>query len=463
MALKALMLRRSIENKKAALTQLRAKDADFQRREQELEQAINEAATAEDEAAVTAEIETFESDRSAHNTAVADAEAEINRLEQELAAEEAGQPGPAPTTPTTTTTPTTEHERNDNHMSTRTFYGMNHQERDAFFARQEVKDLLANVRTAIREKRAITNAGLLIPEIVLPLIRQAIEENSKLLRRVTLHRVGGTARATIMGEIPEAVWTEMCAKLNELDLSFAGIEFDGYKVGGFFAICNAILEDSDINLMSELISALGKAIGKALDRAIVYGTGKKMPIGIVTRLAQETQPENYSPTARKWVDLHTTHMLTGTGAAGLKLFQEIAGAAGVVSNDYYKDGMAWLMNEKTKTKLMIQSMGINANAAIVSGINNTMPVIGGDIVTLGFVPDDNIVFGYLPAYGLAERSGTQIETSREVRIIEGQTVLVGSARYDGKPQIAEAFGVLTISSEAPTKTVTFPQDTANGG
>lgn len=458
MALKALMLRRSIENKKAALTLLRNKDADFQRREQELEQAINEAATAEDEAAVTSEIEAFESERNAHNDAVASAETEISRLEQDLAAEEASQPSPTPTT-----TPTTEQERNENHMNTRTFYGMNHQERDAFFARQDVKDLLTNVRSAIREKRTITNAGLLIPEVVLPLIRQATEENSKLLSRVTVHRVGGTARATIMGEIPEAVWTEMCAKLNELDLSFAGIEFDGYKVGGFFAICNAILEDSDINLLSELISALGKAIGKALDRAIVYGTGKKMPVGIVTRLAQESQPESYSPTARQWIDLHTTHLITGTDATGLKLFQEIAGAAGIVSNDYYKDGMSWLMNEKTKMKLMIQSMGVNANAAIVSGMNNTMPVIGGDIIPLGFIPDDNIVFGYLPAYGLAERAGTQIETSREVRIIEGQTVLVGSARYDGKPQIDEAFGVLTITNSAPTTTVTFPQDTANGG
>lgn len=460
MALKALMLRRSIENKKAALAQLRAKDADFQRREQELEQAITEAATAEDEAAVTAEIETFESERSTHNTAVADAEAEIHRLEQELAAEESAQPGPAPTTPTT---PTTEQERKDNHMNTRTFYGMTHQERDAFFARQDVKDLLANVRTAIREKRAISNAGLLIPEIVLPLIRQATEENSKLLRRVTKHRVGGTSRETIMGEIPEAVWTETCAKLNELDLSFAGIEFDGYKVGGFFAVCNATLEDSDINLMSELISAMGKAIGKSCDRAIVYGTGKKMPLGIVTRLAQEVQPENYPPTAREWKDLHTTNIITGTGATGLKLFQEIAGAAGVASNDYYKDGLAWLMNEKTKMKLLIQSMGINANASIVSGMNNTMPVIGGDIVTLGFIPDDNIVFGYLPAYGMAERAGMRIESSRHVRFIEDQTVLLGIARYDGKPQIAEAFGALTVSTAVPTKTVTFPPDTANGG
>lgn len=458
MALKALMLRRSIENKKSALAHLREKSVEFQTREQELEQAINEANTPEDEAAVAAEVESFEADRTAHNQAVVDAEAEIAQLEQDLAAEEAAQPAAPAAVP-----PTTPNQRKEvPTMNTRTFYGMNHQERDAFFARQDVKDLITSVRTAIREKRAITNAGLTIPTVVLPLIRQSIADHSKLIRRVTLHRVGGTARATVMGEIPEAVWTEMCAKLNELDLSFAAVEFDGYKVGGFFAICNATLEDSDIDLMAELIEAMGKAIGKAVDRAIVYGTGKKMPVGIVTRLAEESQPESYPPTAPKWVDLHTSNILTGTGATGMKLFQEIAGASGVAVNDYYKDGLCWLMNEKTKTKLMVQSMGSSANASIVAGMNNTMPVVGGEIVTLGFIPDDNIVFGYLPAYGLAERAGVRIESSRHVRFIEDQTVLVGTARYDGKPMTPPAFGVLTISTAAPTQTVTFPQDAANG-
>ena len=40
--LKALMLRRSIDAKKAELAELERKDADFQTREAELEQAINE-------------------------------------------------------------------------------------------------------------------------------------------------------------------------------------------------------------------------------------------------------------------------------------------------------------------------------------------------------------------------------------------------------------------------------------
>ena len=47
MALKAIMLRRSIEKKQAELEALRQKDAEFSKREAELETAINEAETSE--------------------------------------------------------------------------------------------------------------------------------------------------------------------------------------------------------------------------------------------------------------------------------------------------------------------------------------------------------------------------------------------------------------------------------
>ena len=52
MALKALMLRRQIELAQKALADLRAKDADFEKREAELEASIAEVQTDEERAAV---------------------------------------------------------------------------------------------------------------------------------------------------------------------------------------------------------------------------------------------------------------------------------------------------------------------------------------------------------------------------------------------------------------------------
>lgn len=456
MALKALVLRKRINDKKAALEALRAKDAEFEKRELELEASIEEATTEEEKSVVESEVVAFDAEKSQHEKEKADLEREIGELENEL--------GDAETEKTPKATNSTERKDDMRTMNTRTkFFGMTMQERDAFFARQEVKDFLAEVRSCIKEKRAISNVGLTIPEVALDLLKQKVEQTSKLISRVTMRHIAGTGRQRIMGKIPEAVWTETCATLNELSLGFNDDEVDGFKVGGYFAVCNAILDDNDVNLMSEIINALGKSIGKAVDKAIVYGTGVKMPLGIVTRLAQAVKPDSYSATARDWKNLSASNIITGTGATGVSLFKEIAGNTGVIDNDYFDGGLCWMMNKKTHTTLTVQSMDKNLNAAIVAGISNSMPVVGGDIVELSFIPDGDIVFGYLDAYLLAERAGTTLGQSEHVRFLEDQTVFKGTARYDGHPSIAEAFGVMSITTSAPSTSVEFPQDAANAG
>lgn len=453
MALKALMLRRNIDLKKASLAELTARDKEFTAREAELETAIGEAVTQEDQDTVSAAVVAFDADMAAHEAAKATLQGEINDLETQLASEEAAQPAP----------PASPNERNDKKtMPIRTkFFGLSPEERDAFFADSQVKNLLEEVRACIREKRALTNVGLTIPRVSLGILREQVAENSKLISLVDLRPLRGEGRMTVAGSIPEAVWTEACATLNELDLVFNGVEVDGYKVGGLFVVCNAVLEDSDADLMTELLTSIGRAIGKAVDKAIVYGTGVKMPLGIVTRLAQTAAPTNYPATARAWKDLHTSNIIKGTGATGLNLFKEIATNSGAAITDYSAGAMTWMMNRKTHLALQTQSMDKNLNAAIVAGIDGSMPVIGGNIVDLNFIPDNNIVFGYLDLYLLAERAGTKLESSREARFFEDQTVFRGTARYDGLPVIAEAFGVMTITTAAPTTSVTFPADKAN--
>lgn len=456
MALKKLMLRKVIETKKAELAKLREAEAEFEKREKELEASIEEVTTQEERDAVNEEINKFESEKAEHDQKVTDLDKEVRDLEAELdELEKKDEAAPA-----SAADPAPEGRKDNRTMETRKFYGMNIQERDAFFAREDVKAFLETVRTSIKEKRAISNVGLLVPDVMLPLLRQVTEENSKLIGKVNRVNVPGKGRQTIMGDIPEAVWTEMCATLNELSLSFNGVEVDGYKVGGFIPVCNAILEDSDIALATEIINALGKAIGYALDKAIVYGAGTKMPLGFVTRLAQTAAPSDYSATERPWADLHTSNVVKFT-KTGLELFKEIALKKGIVSNKYAKDGITFIMNENTHNKLVAESIGANASAAIVAGMNNTMPVVGGDIVELPFMADGDIAFGYLGLYLLAERAGAQIDSSEHVRFLEDQTVFRGTARYDGKPVIAEGFGIMNIENKAPTTSVTFAADAAN--
>ena len=452
MALKTLMLRKKINDKRSALEALRVKDADFNKREAELEASIEEATTDEEKTVIEAEVAAFDGEKTQHETNKADLEKEIGELEDELSEAEKDK---------NLTTPT-EGRKEVIKMETREkFFGMNAERRDAFFARGDVKEFLQRVRDLGTQKRAVNGAELLIPTVVLDLIRENIEGYSKLYKHVNVKRVSGKARQTVMGTIPEAVWTEMCARLNELDLSFANVEVDGYKVGGFIAVCNAVLEDSDVALATEIVTALGQAIGYALDKAILYGTGTKMPVGIMTRLAQATDPNDAS-TSIPWKDLHTTNVLAITGKSDAALFKALVEATGAAKGKYSRGTKFWAMNEKTYTKLVSNALTINAAGAIVSGVNATMPIVGGAIEVLDFVPDDAIIGGYGDLYLLAERASATVAQSEHCRFLEDQTVFKGTARYDGRPVIAEGFVAIGIGGTAPTASgVTFAADGAN--
>lgn len=444
MALKVLMLRKKLNDKQKALDALRAKADEFATREAELEKSIEEASTDEERSVVEEAINQFETEKENHTEAVGNLEREVQELEDEIKAEEEKQntePVPAPE-------PAKEREKEITNMDIRTkFFGMTVQERDAFIAREDVQKVLTEVRSAIAQKRAIQNAGLLIPDVMLGLLRENIENYSKLYKHVDVRRIGGTGRMIVEGTIPEAVWTEMCANLNELDLSFSSLEVDGFKVGGYFKICNATLEDSDIDLAAELIRVLGEAIGLALDKAILYGTGTKMPQGIVKALSLVTNTPNIFSIA--------------ASVTGLALFQNILTDYAAADNKYSRGNIVWAMNEATYTKLRVQAMSINAAGAIVSGMDRTMPVIGGAVETLNFIPDNVIVAGYGDMYLLAERRGVQLGTSEHAFWVADQTGFKGTARYDGKVKDVDAFVAIGINGVTPTATMTFAADTAN--
>lgn len=454
MALKALMLRKKIDDKKKELEALRSTN-NFEQRETELEAAIAEAQTDEEKAAVEEEVNKFEEEKKDFEEKEGALDEEVRKLESELETEEKKQETPAPVDPAPVD-PEKDERKAVNRMETRKFYGMSSQERDAFFAREDVKDFLQRVRDLKGQKRSISGADLLIPEVVVGLIKENVLKYSKLLKHVNLKPVAGEARQLVAGTIPEAVWTEACASLNELSLNFYDEEVDGYKVGGYIAVCNAVLEDSDIALAEEIISALGQAIGYALDKAILYGTDTKMPLGIVTRLCQTSKPSGYPSTRRAWVDLHTSNVktiaATNTGAA---LFKQLILNAGAAKGKYSRGEKVWVMNETTYTKIVAESLTINAAGAVVAGVNGTMPVVGGVIEVLDFIPDNVIIGGYFDLYLLAERAGTKISQSEHVQFIEDNTVFKGTARYDGTPVIDEAFVAIGISGTTPDADMDF--------
>ena len=474
MALKILMLRSKMDRLNKELETLREKDAEFAAREAELEQAVAEAATEEEEKVVAENVEQFEGEKQAHDERKSALEQEISEIEGQIKEIEANAPtrGNNPTT-----SPESKHnergERNKMNIvnirslpkSQRVFDALSGEQRQAILADSTMQEFLKELRSMKGQQRAVSGAELTIPVVMLDLIAENMYRYSKLLNRVRVRNVRGEARQTIAGTVPEAVWTEMCGAINELSFVFNQITLDGYKVAGFVPVCNSILEDNDVNLAGWIVEMLSEAVGLAMDKAILYGKGaaSKMPLGIVTRLAQSAQPSDYPANAPTWEDLHTSNVIKidGTTSTGAEFWAKLMEAIGNTYTRYSRGEMFWAMNSKTYAKLRSKLITFTASGDIVANLYGTLPIITGNVDVLEFIPDGDIIGGYGDLYLLALRSGMTIESSREVQFIQDNTVFKGKQRADGMPVIPGAFVAININNVAVTTTMDFAADTAN--
>lgn len=471
--LKVLILRKKIDAANKKLETLKTKEEELNKRAAEIETAINEAAEmsgteeeiAEAQRTVEDEATAFDEEKKALDSEKADLEKEIAGMEKELEEAEAEQdtePAPA-----AEKDPEERGEKIEMANRMKFFRNMSLQDRNAMFEREDVKAYVAELRAVIREKREVKNAGLLIPEVFIGLLKENVFEYSKLYKHINVVSISGNGREVVQGKIGEAIWTECCANLNELEINFNDAEVDCFKVGGFVKVCNAVLEDSDVNLADAILDAIGQAIGLGLDKAILYGrntnAAQKMPLGVVSRLAQTSEPANYPATARPWEDLHTSNIITiSAGVTGAALIQQITLASGAMKSDYSRGEIVWVMNRTTYTKIMAQTVATDAQGRIVSGVSDRMPVTGGIIEVLNFIPDNTIIGGFFDLYLLAERDGAKFAQSEHAFFINDATVFKGTARYDGQPVIAEGFIVIGLESTTPDATaVAFAPDVAN--
>ena len=474
MALKQIMLSRKIEHKKNELAALREKDADFQTREKELEKAIEEAQTEDEQKAVEEEVDKFDTEKTAHDEAKATLETEIGDLEAELAETEVDPPAPDQRSKKIEKKVRTSIRMNKAEMNIRSmpmnvraFDALPMETREAIVQRDDVKTFLAQLRSMKGQSRAIQGGELEIPVVFLELISENMYRYSKLLNRVRVRNVPGEARQTIAGTIPEAVWIEMCGAINELTFVFNQITLDGYKVAGFVPVCNSLLEDtvSNLDLASEVVEMLSESIALAEDKAILYGKGpaSNMPLGIVTRLAQESAPSGYPANAPAWVDLSDTNIIKidGTSLTGAQFWSQLTLAAGNTFTQYSRGNQFWAMNSKTYAQLKSKLITFTATGDIVANLFGTLPIVNGDIDILEFIPDGDIIGGYGDLYLWADRRAMVIDQSEHVQFIQDNTVFRGKARADGAPVIPGAFVAININNQEVTTVMDFAADTAN--
>ena len=479
MALRALMLARKIaelEEKQKGIEQERdalgVRVSALETRESEAEKAFAEitAETPQEERdAFDAEAAEIEKEHADIDTARADIEARSAEIESGLAAARGELDGIAQRAAEAARDAAQAAESNIKNEERKDSTIMNaekmtRRERIAdICTRSEVREFAKELRA----NRAVGSPALGIPDVMLDLIIDDIYQQSRLMPYVDVQLVKGQGRAVIMAGTPEGVWTDTFGALAAVDLNLYSMSMLGGKISNYLAVPNPLIEDNDAELVEAIVTRIAAGQAQGLDRAIIYGTGTNMPVGILTRLAAVTSgspavpPAWWDANAPAFTDLHTSNIgkVSANNLTGLNLFKEMCEFLGKAKHQYAGDGrLFWAMNPKTALKLKIAAMEFNSNAALVSGVNATMPVIGGDIVEVSsdVIPDNTIVGGYGDQYLLADRHDVTLRVSDQAKFLSDQTVYAGDARYDGKPKAGEGFVGFGLTTTAIATTTTFP-------
>lgn len=466
MALRQILLNKDRRDLDQKMAEIREEEEALEKEAAKIEEAIEEVESDEERSAIEEEVAAYEKKKKDLEEKKKAIEAEIAEIEEKLAEyekDEEAEEEPEEEKPVERGAKAMGVKNNELEFEIRDgiFKGQSRAAVQGIVQREEVKEWIQGIRNAGETNREITGAGILIPEVLVTVLRDNLHRYSKLLPFVNVVNVKGKARVNMVGEIPEAIWTEACATLNQLSLRFNQTELDGYKVAGYIPVCNALLQDADIDLANEILDKIGQAIGYAIDKAILYGTDKKMPMGIVTRLALTQAPADVGANERPFVNLSTTNIQKVEGATVPEFMSKLVEVAGGAVSNYNASGHFWAMAPATKAKLLAKLISVNASGAIVTGLNNELPIIGGQIVELPFIPEGDIIGGYGKNYIFASRKEMWFDESRHVQFIEDNTVYKGVARADGAPIIPEAFVAFNISGGAVTTKMDFAPDEAN--
>ncbi|CAH2465096.1 phage major capsid protein [Bacillus mycoides] len=274
----------------------------------------------------------------------------------------------------------------------------------------------------------------LVPATVFERVFEYLRANHALLNHIQFVNTTGVTQWVVKkGYVQSAWWGKLCEEIKELlDNGFEVIPTNLYKLSAYVPICNAMLDLGPIWLDRYVREILAESMAIALEEAIVKGTGKDQPIGMMKDLKAAVTAGVYSDkTAIPLTDLTPTSLgkevmapLTNGGR------RAVSNALMIVNPlDYWE-------------KIFPATTFLTQNGAYVSGV---LPIPATVVQSLA-VPKGKMVAGIANDYFMGVGSTQKMESSKEYRFLEDETVYLSKQYANGRPKDNDSFLVFDISA-----------------
>ncbi|MDR5047291.1 phage major capsid protein [Bacillus cereus] len=284
----------------------------------------------------------------------------------------------------------------------------------------------------IASGEAFAGVEKLIPATVIDRVFEELVRNRPLLQAIDFINVTGLTEWIMKkGEIPAAWWGKLCDDIKQvIDEGFEKVQLNLYKLSAYIPVCKAMLDLGPEWLDRYVRTVLMESMYIALEQAVISGTGKEQPIGMMKNLDGAVVGGIYpDKTAVALNDLSPKTLgkeimapLTNNGK------RNVANVIMVVNPmDYW-------------ARIFPAITFQNANGEYVQ--NTAIPI---QFIQSTEVPNGKSVTGMAKDYFLGVGSTQKIEFSDEVKFIEDERVYIGKQYANGRPKDNKSFLVFDIS------------------
>ena len=283
-------------------------------------------------------------------------------------------------------------------------------------------------------KRGFTDLDATLPTTVFDRVFEDLEQNHPLLKEIKFENTTATQEWIMRKTDCEAAWwgtlTDTIKK--ELEHGFEKTRTDLYKLSAYMPVSKSMLDLGPEWLDRYVRTVLYESIAIALELAIIAGTGKDQPIGMMKNLKGSVVEGVYSDKTPVVLPDFKPETLGAKIMAPLtKDGKRAVPQVLIIVNpvDYWE-------------KIFPSTTVLTSNGNYVYGV---LP-IPGKIIQSVAIPKGKMIAGMAKDYFIGVGSTGKIETSEHYRFLEDETTYLCKQYATGKPKDNDAFILFDITN-----------------
>ena len=301
---------------------------------------------------------------------------------------------------------------------------------------QDVKNFASFVRSSLlgepmQSGSNITKGdnGAIIPTTIANQIIKAVSDISPIFARVKRYNVKGTLVVPKIDDADNGIAMDYADEFTDLEsvsAEFSSVNLTGFLAGVLVKVSNSLVNNTDINLVNEVVGLMADAVAKWFEKELLIGTSQKIE-GISTATNIVTAASKTEVTADELITLQDS-----------------------LKSAYQRDA-CWIMKPETLTAIRKIKLGTGEyilNPDIRNGYGNTLlgkPVFTSDQCQGMAAGKNAVVYAdFKNAVALKMVEQFELQVLREKFAIQHATGFVGWTEADAKIVNNQAIGLLKM-------------------